>query len=223
MESSVLERTPMLCSAPVNASSQRVCVLSERLTAEQVCRQPDIEVYCFGQPRSSRDHRLLTASQVAQHSQNPDVRISLSGQYALVIYWPKLERCHIYADRFASQRLFFGVANQSDQRSSAQLFIADNLQQLKQQLNKQQIPVSLSQQAMVNYLFFHMIPSPETIYREISCLQPAELVSWNGTALSRQRWWQPRFDQRSQQTEPQLATALLTLLHELVPDYCQQW
>lgn len=193
-----------------------VCTLP--LPADQVWRQADIEVYCFGQPRRAGDRSPVTARQIARLFVDAGGQLLLEGHFAAVIYQPQQRSCWIYADRFGSHRLYFCQIQGSQ---GNQLWISDNLQQLKQQ-RAEQVTVELSQQAMVNYLFFHMIPSPETIYKEIFCLQPAEQIYWDGVEIRRQPGWTARFDQTSEQSAPELADELLALMREVVPDYCQQ-
>ncbi|MEH6648942.1 MAG: asparagine synthase-related protein [Motiliproteus sp.] len=204
---------------PLNAVSPSciaaVRVLSSGLVDDQIYRQPDLEVTCFGHPRSD-DNQLLSATQIAQRSSDPNQPLTVSGHFAVVLYWPKLGICRIYADRFASTRLYFYAV------TGAPLLVSDSLHLVKQRLDEQQLPVTLSQQSLVNYLFFHMIPSPETIYREVFCLQPAEQIDWDGKQLKRRQWWQPRFDQTSLRNETELADELITLMRQVVPDYCQQ-
>ena len=203
---------------PNTEAPSAVNVCTPLLSADQVWRQTDIEVYCFGQPRRAGDRSPLNARQIARLFIDADGRLLLEGHFAAVIYQPQQRRCWIYADRFASHRLYFC---QLAAPQGNQLWISDNLQHLKQQ-RAQQASVELSQQALVNYLFFHMIPSPETIYKEIFCLQPAEQIHWDGAEITRQPGWTPRFDQTSEQSAPALADELLSLLREVVPDYCQQ-
>lgn len=210
------ERTPMSLNTVSSPRISSAYVLTSGLADSQVHREPDVEVTCFGHPRSGDDNRLLSAVQIAQLCGGPNSSINLSGHFALVLSWPKLGIYRIYADRFASTRLYFYAA------VGAPLLVSDNLQRLKQLLDEQQLPVSLSQQSLVNYLFFHMIPSPETIYQEVLCLQPAEQVDWDSKQLQRRRWWQPRFDQTSHRNEPELADELITLMRKVVPDYCQE-
>ncbi|MFT5722817.1 MAG: asparagine synthase (glutamine-hydrolyzing), partial [Motiliproteus sp.] len=208
-------------AAPELDASERgsVNVCARSLPAEQIWRQQDIEVYCFGQPRHAGDRRLLSARQIARLFTDANAALLLEGHFAVVIVKPQQQRCWIYADRFASHRLYFCQVKTGSQHHS--FWVSDNLQQLKQQQDLYS-GAELSQQALVNYLFFHMIPSPETIYKDIYALQPAEQIHWDGAGIRRQRGWTPRFEQTSGQSAPELADELLSLMRELMPDYCQQ-
>ncbi|MGI5310486.1 asparagine synthetase B family protein [Rheinheimera sp. WS51] len=52
------------------------------------------------------------------------------------------------------------------------LYISSHLKQLK----RQPIALSLSKQAIYNYIYFHCIPAPTTIYQQVSKLEPAKAV-----------------------------------------------
>src|SRR5260221_13462802 len=48
----------------------------------------------------------------------------------------------------------------------------------------------LSQQAIFNYLYCHVVPSPGTIYRSVEKLRPAECVTFKNGAVERRFYWQ---------------------------------
>ncbi len=47
----------------------------------------------------------------------------------------------------------------------------------------------LSRQAIFNYLFCHVIPSPGTIYRAVQKLQPGESVTFRGSVVEKRFYW----------------------------------
>lgn len=47
----------------------------------------------------------------------------------------------------------------------------------------------LSPQAMFNYLYCHVIPSPGTIYRSVQKLQPGECVTFRGGGVTKRFYW----------------------------------
>ncbi|MEX2481034.1 MAG: asparagine synthase-related protein [Gammaproteobacteria bacterium] len=51
----------------------------------------------------------------------------------------------------------------------------------------------LDPQAIYDYLFFHSIPGPRTIYRNVRKLGPAECLSWEGGKRSVATYWHPTF------------------------------
>ncbi|MBW7930595.1 MAG: asparagine synthase [Gammaproteobacteria bacterium] len=48
-------------------------------------------------------------------------------------------------------------------------------------------------QALLDFLYFHMIPSPGTVYEGVSKLPPATVLIWNGSSIRESVYWKPRF------------------------------
>ena len=183
-----------------------VQVLCDGLCESGICSSETIQLWCWGQPRIA--NQRVTAEQLLQAVSADAELATLGGHFALVIYWPLTGRCRIYADRFVTHRLYYHV-------DQGRLWISDNLQTLTGQLDT----VSIDQQALVNYLFFHMIPSPQTVYRGVYCLEPAQRLEWDGQQLQNSRWWMPDFEQAQAVDEQQCAEQLLAQMRELIPDY----
>ena len=75
---------------------------------------------------------------------------------------------------------------------------------------------TLSRQALYDYLYFHMIPSPDTVYRDIKKLEPAQLLRFeNGRACLRY-YWQPAFVDDSGKNRADLQDQLLKTLRDSV-------
>jgi asparagine synthase (glutamine-hydrolysing) len=54
---------------------------------------------------------------------------------------------------------------------------------------------SINPQAIFDYLYFHMIPSPVTIFREIKRLRPASILEWNNGKTKITKHWTPVFNE----------------------------
>lgn len=52
---------------------------------------------------------------------------------------------------------------------------------------------AVSQQSIYDYMFFHCVPSPQTIYRDVRKLQPAERLDWQPAQPAARHYWSPRF------------------------------
>ncbi|MFC6669029.1 asparagine synthetase B family protein [Marinobacterium aestuariivivens] len=170
------------------------------------------EVFCYGQPLQ-RDGRCPAAPEwIGQLYRNHGSRFiqRLSGHYAVIIDDREAGTCQLFADRFATHRLYY----RSD---SSGLIVADSLQSFRDAGTE---PLTLSRQAVVNYLYHHMIPSPGTLYEDLYCLGPAERVLWQQGVLSTETWWQPVFGQQAPRSEQEMADELFGLMQEVVPDYC---
>ncbi len=53
----------------------------------------------------------------------------------------------------------------------------------------------LSHQAIYNYVYFHVIPSPGTVFARVAKLEPAQVLRFAGGEVHTSFYWAPRFDQ----------------------------
>lgn len=53
---------------------------------------------------------------------------------------------------------------------------------------------AVSPQALYDFLYFHMIPSPGTVYRDIQKLEPAQLLRFQNGNTTLKRYWEPEFN-----------------------------
>lgn len=127
---------------------------------------------------------LLTAEQLCQLAiERGDALIAaLRGHFSLLLWNTEQQRSWLVADRFATRRLYYHIDGQ-------RLWVADNLQALRRSLPA---APAIRSQALVDYLFFHMIPGPETLYEDLYTLPPAEYLDCNRGRAQRQRYWNPR-------------------------------
>ncbi|MFZ2449273.1 MAG: asparagine synthase-related protein [Methylovulum miyakonense] len=65
--------------------------------------------------------------------------------------------------------------------------------QLEQLLAHPDVRPEISRQSLFDYLYFHMIPSPGSIYEGIAKLQPGEFLEVNRTQSTRGYYWQRRY------------------------------
>ena len=52
---------------------------------------------------------------------------------------------------------------------------------------------ALDPQALLEYLFFHAIPAPRTVFRGVQRLRAGHQVQWNGQQARVAPWWRPAF------------------------------
>jgi asparagine synthase (glutamine-hydrolysing) len=62
--------------------------------------------------------------------------------------------------------------------------------ELDQIIGHPMINAEIDPQSIFNYMYFHVIPSPGSIYRGISKLQPGECLEFNNGELSNYFYWQ---------------------------------
>jgi len=102
------------------------------------------------------------------------------GGFAIVIVDLRKRQAVLYVDRFAIETLCYragdGVLGFSD--------AACEVPSSKQQLDAQSI---------YDYLYFHVIPSPRTVFADVSRVEPAHCVTASATATRAFRYWEPAF------------------------------
>ncbi len=79
-----------------------------------------------------------------------------------------------------------------------------------------QVGATLSTQALYDYLYFHMVPSPDTIYRDIKKLQPAQLLRFANGRATLTFYWQPKFIDDHRVNASALQDELLKTLRDSV-------
>lgn len=204
-----------LSTEPAKAAVQVLISDSNDLNASDKWQRASVhgcEIYCYGQPLQKKCRGEAAPGLIGQLYRDLGGQCvqALTGHYALIIDDRRSGTCHLFSDRFVTHRLYY-------QSVSSGLIVADSLQALRGAATE---PLALSRQAVVNYLYHHMIPSPRTVYEGVYCLEPAQRVSWCQGTLSSETWWQPAFDQQASQSEQQLADELFVLMQDVVADYC---
>ncbi len=59
------------------------------------------------------------------------------------------------------------------------------------------VPTEIDPQGIFNYLYFHMVPSPGTVFKGVHKLQPGEMIEFHQGELSRTFYWQLAFSEQS--------------------------
>jgi asparagine synthase (glutamine-hydrolysing) len=108
----------------------------------------------------------------------------LHGGFAVVVIDRDQQAAHMAVDRMGIERLtyasrpsglFFGTSAETVARAPGGT-------------------VKLSKPAILSYLFFHMIPSPETLFEGVRKIPPATLVTVSGDGkIAEGLYWKPKF------------------------------
>ncbi len=114
-----------------------------------------------------------------------------------------LGRTSLAVDRFAIHSLCYRV-DQGELRFAPR---ADMLTDTHTEIDPQ---------AIFDYLFFHTIPSPGTIYKGIYRLPPAHCAEYENGALSVRPYWEPRFAEPRKARFAELREEFLQLLRGAV-------
>ena len=105
----------------------------------------------------------------------------LQGQYSLAIIDLQMQSLYLVVDRFATHPLAYTTA-------ANRIRFASNLDSLNTARD-----LELDPQSIFNYVYFHVIPGPQTIYRDVKRLSAGEHLSCADGVVSVKRYWQPVF------------------------------
>lgn len=108
----------------------------------------------------------------------------ISGRFAL--FWVDLARRQVglASDRFNTNGFCYS-------REGSRFSFADRANAVPA-LHRE-----LDQQAVFNYLYFHVIPAPLTIFKNILRLEPGYRLLADGQGTNARPWWQARFEEPS--------------------------
>jgi asparagine synthase (glutamine-hydrolysing) len=112
-------------------------------------------------------------------------------------------RTFLAVDRFASQTLCYRVVD-------GELRFAERADELAD------AGTPIDPQAIFEYLYFHMIPSPRTVYRGVSRLPPGHFAVYEDGKLSVSPYWIPTFGAPAKESFETLRDELLQSLRNAV-------
>src|SRR5690606_4004964 len=73
-------------------------------------------------------------------------------------------------------------------------------------------------QSIYDYIYFHMIPSPDTIYKDQYRLLPGECLTFRNREIQKRPYWNPVFIETSGRSFGELKSELRQLLQSSVRD-----
>ena len=71
-------------------------------------------------------------------------------------------------------------------------------------------------QAIYDYIYFHMVPAPRTVYRDHHRLLPGTFVTWRNGALEMRSYWKMRYVEDGRRPFPEMKEKFRALLRESV-------
>ncbi|MCW5618093.1 MAG: asparagine synthase [Nitrosomonas sp.] len=76
----------------------------------------------------------------------------------------------------------------------------------------------INSQSIYNYIYFHMIPGPDTIYKDQYRLLPGECLTFRNREIKKHPYWKPVFIETSRRPFEELKSELRQLLRSSVRD-----
>jgi asparagine synthase (glutamine-hydrolysing) len=122
----------------------------------------------------------------------PLLYAKLSGQFWLIFFDKRKQALFLVNDHFGILPCYYSLQNN-------RLCISDSLKRLK---NITGLTLTISEQALFNYMFFHCIPSPNTVYKQVAKLEPGKAVVFDQAMQRREQLlYQPKFSQTLRQDQ----------------------
>ena len=137
--------------------------------------------------------------------QRSGVFATLSGSFAVAVLNRHGESV-LAVDRMGTRPLFYGTAGRC-------LVFGSTLDAITA---FPAIDSDIARQAIYDYVYFHMVPGPDTIHAGIRRLLPGEFLSFQDGKAETKRYWQVRFVENDRRSFPDLKETFLGLLRESV-------
>ncbi|MCZ4313791.1 asparagine synthase-related protein [Comamonadaceae bacterium G21597-S1] len=127
---------------------------------------------------------------------------AVSGAFAIGLYQAG-EDCFLAVDRFATCSLCYRI-------DKGRLTFAARADELAD------ASTPIEPQAIFDYLYFHCIPSPRTIFKGIHRLPPGHFAEFKSGQLTVKPYWEPRFQEQQTATFDTLKDEFRQLLQDAV-------
>jgi asparagine synthase (glutamine-hydrolysing) len=128
------------------------------------------------------------------------------GHFLLVIAHPASQRLWLAIDRTGTRRLFY-------RHDGKELIFGSKLADVARLDGRQP---AINAQALYSYVYFHMVPSPDTIFQGCAKLEPGHVLHWQAGKLSDDNYFRARFHHRGEPHLPHSREQLLPTLQQAV-------
>jgi asparagine synthase (glutamine-hydrolysing) len=204
----------MQASSNAMATSLRLRVIT-RNAADAIAEDARFLVAIAGAPRWASSERSADARQrghhaallAAAHEQGFDLLDQLRGAFSLLIVDKQQRRSLLAVDRFGIERLCYALT------PAGELVFAPSALEVA---SARGVSRDIDPGALYQYFFFHMVPSPLTIFPHVSKLEPGHRLTFSHGSLTVDRYFKPRFHSTEPAERPELERELLTSLRSAV-------
>jgi asparagine synthase (glutamine-hydrolysing) len=163
-----------------------------------------------GRPRWSNGNagQRITAGELLTEFERAGVATlpRLAGDFSLVYCDFQSGRCVLAVDRMGIRPLSFASLPSGLVFASSTLAVARHAA----------MQARVDAQALYDFLFYHMVPSPATIFHGVQKLAPAHYVEFDGGTLRSTCYWNPQFSDRAGSSPDHLAGELRATLDRAV-------
>jgi len=150
----------------------------------------------------------------AEFSRRVDPSLSnigaLGGRYALLVFDLRRRMARLQTDRFGVWPLCWAA-------EGSRLAFSDRADCVPLKANR-----ALDLQALFDFVYFHMIPAPRTVFQGISRLEPATELQLTAAGVTLRAAWQPQFSAVRQGRVDELAASFRRAIRDAVAFEAQE-
>jgi asparagine synthase (glutamine-hydrolysing) len=133
----------------------------------------------------------------------------LRGMFAFAILDERDQSVFIARDRFGKKPLYYLSHHK-------EVFFASEIKALRHMADARGISLSISEQAVFDYLSLGVVPQPSTIYQEIACLPPASFMKINADGHTISEYWNLEYASKLELSYPDAIEKVRDLVAESV-------
>ncbi len=133
---------------------------------------------------------------------------SITGEFTLCILDENQNQAILAVDRLGTRSLAYQADNEH-------LIFSSSLDAI---IRHPRARSDINAQSIFNYVFFHMVPSPATIYQDQHRLLPGEYLTFRNSAIETRQYWKPHFIESSTRSFEDLKLELHAILRSSVRD-----
>jgi len=134
------------------------------------------------------------------------VLVNLEGEFSLCIIDENQHKVVLAVDRMSSRSLTYQVLGETPLFSST----ADAINQ------HPLIKPEIDPQSLYNYVYFHMIPSPDSVYKGQHRLMPGEYLVFQNGNVETKKYWEASFNEKGGRSFDDLKHEFLQILRSSV-------
>jgi asparagine synthase (glutamine-hydrolysing) len=157
-------------------------------------------------------HGIARALAEGYASKRTDVFAALTGSFAIAILDGHSGEAVLAIDRMGARPLCYALAGDK-------LVFGSTLDAISAFPT---IGSGINQQAIYDYVYFHMVPGPQTVYAGRNRLLPGTFVLWRDGKAESQPFWEMRYTEDEERSFPELKETFRTILREGVRDAAGQ-
>lgn len=197
------------------------CAATDRLFALSNSSADSGMVAIIGHPQWHSAHLATLAAEsshsaalAAAYRQDSDNFLAqLGGNFAFVIIDSAKNTVLAGVDRLCHYPLYYAQPTNTNSRESSGLVFGSSASAV---LAHSDIERKILPQGIYDFIYFHMVPSPASIYQGLSKLPAGHVLKYSGGKIDIHNYWQPRFAEISDKSFRAMAKELRPQLKSAV-------